>query len=145
MVSYFGLQMEQLAKALPHLPYFVFAPAHYEVDMTVHPPVILHEGVGLLSRFPLFNTTYVPLSRQMATDRSDAHNRACVHGSIQLNSQRHLHLFSTHMSLSPVARVRNVNVRQPFILETYHGCRKCLSSYHLTNSIRTTFTCSLAT
>lgn len=72
--------------------------------------MLLHEGVGIISKIPLFNFTYLPLSRRLFGDSQDAHNRTILHAAAQLGNGHVLHVYNTHMSLSPIARERNVQV-----------------------------------
>jgi endonuclease/exonuclease/phosphatase family metal-dependent hydrolase len=65
------------------------------------------EGLATFSKLPILDTSALRLSRVM-TDGEDGHNRLCQHSEIEISKGRKIHVFNTHLSLSPRARKRIV-------------------------------------
>jgi len=97
-------QIDDFANRLPGYQ-FVFQPAM--TYLTLSPPYAhTDEGLAIFSKFPILETSYERLTRNFS-DPQDEHQRICLRALINTTSGP-LNFFVTHMSLSEVARRRNV-------------------------------------
>jgi endonuclease/exonuclease/phosphatase family metal-dependent hydrolase len=64
------------------------------------------EGLAIFSRWPILDTSYILLSRD-ASDRGDFHQRICLHARVA-TPYGNISFLTTHLSLSPKARVRSL-------------------------------------
>ncbi|KNC55983.1 uncharacterized protein AMSG_01996 [Thecamonas trahens ATCC 50062] len=98
-------QVVQLALLLPDYPHFTFQPAMSYPQL---PLGRVEEGLLFFSKTPLTDTAYALLSRDVAQDHMDVHQRIVLSTSTRTASGVDVQLLQTHMSLTPTARLRNM-------------------------------------
>jgi len=99
-------QVEDLAHVLPNYQY-VYQPAmtYYDVNSNGNHWSHTDEGCAIFSKFPIVASSLFRLSRNFS-DQVDEHQRALLHASI-LTPAGIIDVFTTHLSLSMLARRRN--------------------------------------
>lgn len=98
-------QATSLSALLPDFDY-VFQPAQMFVEQAQGPHHTVHEGVAVMSRYPIRATHVLRLTLDRA-DPSDYHQRIALHAEIESPSGL-LHFITTHLSLSERARRRTL-------------------------------------
>jgi len=84
----------------------------------VYVPILrIDEGLAILTREEPADVVSLPLSR-LPHERGDENQRVCLGVKLKNSDRGFIHVFTTHFSLSPVARVSNAVEVERFIRET---------------------------
>jgi len=101
-------QMSDIVRALPSGYQYVYQPAMTYLERLPNGGFSrIDEGLAILSRFPIVETSFLRLTRNFS-DPQDTHQRLCLRAMIRINDfGKPLNVFVSHWSLSLSARKRN--------------------------------------
>ena len=120
-------QIDDLAQGLKEYQY-VYQPAMTYLTNSYDPHSDwTDEGIAIFSKHPIIESSYIKLSRNFS-DREDEHQRLVLRALIEMPIGK-VNVFSTHMSLSELARRRNVIEFWDFV-NRYEGAQIILGDFN---------------